>query len=45
MPVTNDLDSADAGDIAPGIANPVEESQGYLGSLDIFMDVVNTIGL
>jgi hypothetical protein len=45
IPVANDLDLADAGDTAPGIANPVEESQGYLGSLDIFMDVVNTIGL
>ncbi|KAJ5984453.1 hypothetical protein N7481_006552 [Penicillium waksmanii] len=45
MPLSNNLNLADAGDTVPDMANSVEELQGDLGSLDIFMDVVNTMGL
>lgn len=45
IPVGNNLNLADVGDTALGIPNPMEELQGDLGSLDIFMEVVNTLGL
>ncbi|KAJ5802458.1 uncharacterized protein N7503_004908 [Penicillium pulvis] len=45
MPVGNNLNLAGAGITFPIVAHPMEHLQGDLGSLDIFMDVVNTMGL
>ncbi|CAI7671573.1 unnamed protein product [Penicillium pancosmium] len=45
IPIPNNLNLAGMDDTAPDMANSVEEFQGDLGSLDIFMDVINTIGL
>ncbi|KAJ5726775.1 uncharacterized protein N7483_008132 [Penicillium malachiteum] len=45
MSVAKDLNLAGAGPRAPDMTNFSEEIQGDLGSLDIFMDVVNTMGL
>ncbi|GLA67144.1 hypothetical protein AtubIFM54640_010121 [Aspergillus tubingensis] len=45
VPDADNLNLAGAGIPGPDMMMPLEELQGDLGSLDIFMDVVNTMGL
>lgn len=45
MPVTSNLNLAGEGITVPSVVDHMEDFQGDLGSLDIFMDVVNTMEL